>query len=251
VQINKLSVASFRLAGVFCLTAALAFSAATSGMKAGKAQLKSAGALAFGPDGVLFVGDSMGASIFALDTGDSKPGTAAKIEVKGINEKIAAMLGTAPDQILINDIAVNPVSKKVYLSVSRGRGPEAIPVILRVDTAGKISELSLENVAHSSVSLPDAPEGKDARGQNKRLESITEIAYVDGRVIVAGLSNEEFSSNLRSIPFPFKEAAKGASIESTMVRTGGLRPTRRFARSPLTPSTISPTFWLRTPAHRW
>lgn len=203
----KQFVAGFRLAGGILLAAALAFGAATSGMKTGKAELKSAGALAFGPEGVLFVGDSLGASIFAIDTGDNKPGTAGKIEVKGINEKIAAMLGTAADQILINDMAVNPMSKKVYISLSRGRGPDAIPVILRVDGAGKISEVSLDNVKYSSVALPDAPASR------ARMESITDLAFVDGNVIVAGLSNEEFSSNLRSIPFPFKEAMKGASVE--------------------------------------
>jgi hypothetical protein len=36
---------------------------------------------------------------------------------------------------------------------------------------------------------------------------------VDGKVLVAGLSNEEFSSNMRSIPYPFAQTAKGASIE--------------------------------------
>jgi hypothetical protein len=36
---------------------------------------------------------------------------------------------------------------------------------------------------------------------------------VDGRVIVAGLSNEEFSSRLLAIPFPFSETGKGTSIE--------------------------------------
>ena len=36
---------------------------------------------------------------------------------------------------------------------------------------------------------------------------------MNGNVIVAGLSNEEFSSSLRSIPFPFQPAGKGSSIE--------------------------------------
>jgi hypothetical protein len=36
---------------------------------------------------------------------------------------------------------------------------------------------------------------------------------VNGNVIVAGLSNEEFSSTLRSIPYPFSNASKGAGIE--------------------------------------
>src|ERR1044071_9750124 len=90
------------------LTAALAFGA--SGMTAGKADLKSAGALAFGPDGILFVGDSMGGEIFAIDTDDrTKPTAQVKVDVCGVNEKIAALLGTAADQILINDVVVNPI----------------------------------------------------------------------------------------------------------------------------------------------
>jgi hypothetical protein len=184
-------------------------------MRSGKAELKWAGSLAFGPDGVLFVGDSIGGSIWAIDTEDRTPGQAVKIDIKGINEKIAAALGTSADQILINDLAVNPISKKAYLSVSRGRGPDGIPVILRVDAKGKISELSMDNVKYSSVSLTDAPQAdvSDARARSRRLEAITDIAYVNGSVVVAGLSNEEFSSSLRSIPYPFSAGVKGAGIE--------------------------------------
>ena len=42
---------------------------------------------------------------------------------------------------------------------------------------------------------------------------ITELQYADGKVIVAGLSNEDFSSTLRVVPYPFKKADRGASIE--------------------------------------
>jgi len=180
---------SFRLAAAAILTAALAFSASTSSLMPGKAELKSAGALAFGPDGILFVGDSMSASIFALDTADAAKcdgAKCAKVEVKGVNEKIAALLGTAADQIIINDVAVNPISKNVYMSISRGRGPDAIPVILRVDGSGKISELRLDNIRHSMVRLPNAPESKEGRA-NPRLDTITDLAFVNGNVIVAGL----------------------------------------------------------------
>jgi hypothetical protein len=201
---------------ILSAVAMLASGASTSSMKTGAAALKSAGPLAFGPDGVLFVGDSASATILALDTDDSAPSkSSARVEIKAINDKVAALLGTAPDQILINDVAVNPLSKKVYLSVSRGRGADAVPVILRIDSAGKITELTLDNIRHSTVSLPDAPDAaaKDSRGQNHRMETITEIAFVDGKVIVAGLSNEEFSSTLRSIPYPFQQADKGANVE--------------------------------------
>src|SRR5689334_17902673 len=102
------------------LTAALAFAAPNSGLQPGKADLKSAGALAFGPNGILFVGDVASASIFALDTQDTArcAGPACRsVEVKAINEKIAALVGSAADQIIINDIAVNPNSKNIYVSV--------------------------------------------------------------------------------------------------------------------------------------
>ncbi len=212
---GNLRTAAIWLLAVTVLAAGAVAAEYSSSLKAGKADLKSAGALAFGPEGILFVGDTAGAAIFALDTGDRKAGAAGAVDIKGINEKVAALLGAAADQVMINDMVVNPISRKTYLSVSRGRGPDATPVILRVDGSGKIEEVALENVKHSRVSLPNSPDAaaKDARGQNRRQEAITDLAFVDGRVFVAGLSNEEFASNLRSIPFPFQDADRGASIE--------------------------------------
>jgi hypothetical protein len=213
VNSAKISTVFLKTAVALSLTAALAFGGSST-LTPGKAELKSAGALAFGPDGILFVGDSANASIVALDSEDRTPArSGGKIEVVGINKKIAAMLGTTPDQILVNDLAVNPISKKAYLSISRGRGPDAAALIIRVDASGKITELALDNIKHSMVNLPDAPASKDGKGPNPRMETITHLAYIDGNVVVAGLSNEEFSSSLRSIPFPFQQAAKGSSIE--------------------------------------
>ena len=205
-----------------CIAAALAIGVTAARQPAsplaelpsGKVQLMSAGALAFGPDGILFVGDSIGGSIVAIDTEDRKaPAAAAKINVQGIDEKIAALVGVAPDQIMINDVTVNPISKNVYLSASRGRGPDAMPLIVRVDAAGKITPLSLDNVKHSSIGLVDAPAANAAARQNPRMQTITDMNYVNGNVVVAGLSNEEWASALRSIPFPFKDAAQGATLQ--------------------------------------
>jgi hypothetical protein len=39
------------------------------------------------------------------------------------------------------------------------------------------------------------------------------MAYVNGRLFVACLSNEEFSSQFRSLSFPFKEVKNGTAIE--------------------------------------
>src|SRR5262245_43120154 len=128
--------------------AAAAFGAgATDSLKPGKADLKSASQITFGPEGILFVGDSRQAAVFAIATEDTKPAAGAvKINITAVNEKIAAMLGIPSDQLLINDMEVNPISHNVYIAVSRGRGPDGIPVILKVDATGKISEMPLNNV---------------------------------------------------------------------------------------------------------
>jgi len=185
----------------------------TTGMQSGKADLKSAGPLAFGPDGVLFIGDPLGAQIFAVDTGDAKAGKASEADLPGLNDKIAAHLGSSADQILVNDLAVNPISKVVYLSVQRGRGPEAMPVVLRIRN-GKIEDLKLDSIRHSSASIPNAPaDAKDQRGNNRRSEAITDLAYLDGKVVIAGLSNEEFASTLRTIDFPFGKVSTTTNVE--------------------------------------
>lgn len=177
----------------------------------GKVQLTSAGPLAFGPNGILFVGDSLGARIVAIDTRDDKAVSSAKINVEGVDAKIAAIVGVMPQDIVINDVKVNPVSKNVYVSASRGKGPDAAALIAKVDTAGKVSLLSLDNAPNESVSLVDAP--ATSANARTRMQTITDLNYVNGNLMVAGLSNEEWNSALRSIPFPFKTADKGATLQ--------------------------------------
>jgi len=186
----------------------------TGSLKTGKLELKSAGALAFGPDGVLFVGDSLGGTVAAIDTHDhAAPKSAVSIDVEGLDAKIAAMAGVPANQIVVNDMKVNPLSKNVYLSVSRGRGPDAQPLIVKVDTTGAVSNLSLDNVKFAQVSLVDAPASNPTARQNPRTMTITDMNYVGGNLLVAGMSNEEWSSALRSIPVPFKNAEPGATLQ--------------------------------------
>jgi len=215
IMMPKIRSAMAALAAI-ALAAQFAWAADPSAsLKQGTPDLKSAGALTFGPDGILFVGDSQGAAVFAIDTGDRGPAAEkAEIKVEDVAGKVAALLGTSPQQVMINDLAVNPASGQAYLSVSRGRGPNAAPVIVRVGRDGKPREVSLENVKFAKAELPNPPDpNAQSKGQSLRNEAITDLAYVDGRVFVAGLSNEEFSSRLLAIPFPFADSAQGASVE--------------------------------------
>jgi hypothetical protein len=59
----------------------------------------------------------------------------------------------------------------------------------------------------------DAPESNPTARQNPRMMTITDMSYVNGNIVIAGLSNEEWASSLRSIPYPFKEAAAGTTLQ--------------------------------------
>jgi hypothetical protein len=214
LSIRRMAFTAAAVTGVAIIAIANVPASATSGLKPGKLELKSAGALAFSPDGVLFIGDSLGGSVAAIGTNDrTAPKGAAPVNVEGLDAKIAAMAGTPVDQVVINDMKVNPLSKNIYLSVSRGKGPDAQPMIAKVDSTGAVSNVSLDNVKFSEVALTDVPESNPSARQDPRRTTITDMNYVDGNLLVAGMSNEEWNSALRSIPVPFKSAAPGATLQ--------------------------------------
>src|SRR6516225_6097219 len=102
-------------------------------LKPGNPDVKSAGPLAFGPDGILFVGDTKGAALFAIDTGDRTANeNKHAVAINDLGGKIAAALGTDSKNVAIKDLAINPLSGNIYLSVARGTGPDALPVLVRI-----------------------------------------------------------------------------------------------------------------------
>ncbi len=183
------------------------------GLKEGTPELKSAGSLAFGPDGILFVGDAKGATVFAIGTGDTK-GNPAKVDlnVSGLNSKVAELLGVNADKIAINDLAVNPLTGNVFLSVTKAGSA----VLVKISADGTLSQVGLQKVPMQKIELTNAPEDKEVatkRGPaNLRGQSITDIAYAEGKVYVSGVASGS-PSNVREIPFPFTDANAGTSVE--------------------------------------
>jgi hypothetical protein len=183
-----------------------------AGFVTGTPEIKSINALAFGPQGVLFIGDSKSASIFAIDSKDAvQVDNAAQITVKNIDQKIGAFLGTDVKNISIQDLKVNPLSKKIYCAVQSSDGT---PVLLNID-AEKIQAVSLKNVSYSQIQInnPVSEEAKDRGGRPMRVWAISDMKYSDGKVFISGLSNQEFGSTFRSIPFPFNNVQDQSSLE--------------------------------------
>ena len=213
-----------------CCALALGVLAALGGSRPVRAEaeakdgLQSAGILAFGPGNVLFVGDIKDAAIhaFTLRANDLTPqnvsmGNAHNFEgrdlISGIDRKLAALLGTTPDQIVINDMVVHQPEKQIFLSVERGHGPTAIPVIVKVNN-GQLEVLNLDGLPHSKISIADEPDKQALEfGQRERSLAITDIKYYNSEIFVTGVSNEEFASTLRRIHYPFDNRVSTSTIE--------------------------------------
>src|SRR5690242_19403329 len=68
---------------------------------------ESLGALTFGPNGVLFAADTQAATIYALELGgQATGGKAGAADVASIDQKIASVLGTAPDAVSVKDLVI-------------------------------------------------------------------------------------------------------------------------------------------------
>lgn len=194
------------------------------GLKVGTPSIKSVGPLAFGPEGILFIGDNAGAAIFAVDVGDAEPGGGHQpVSLDNFDMSLASYLGCSRDDVSIRDMAVHPISDNVYFSVMRGSGDAAVPVIVKVSGGGTISDVSLDNVAFSQSMIEDAAAEDDPRlvaREKLRTVTVTDMSFVDGLLLVAGTSNEEFSSTLRRIPFPFNGDVESNSLEIFHVSHG-------------------------------
>ena len=184
------------------------------GLQPGELKLGSAGPLAFGPEGVLFIGDARAGAVVAIATGDARLESDTPMPIDALDQKIAALLGITRDQLQINDAVVNPRSKAVYVSVTRGRGPDGKPALIRVQS-GQLQPVSFNSIPFARAMLPDLPAigERDRMGGDLRMEAITDLQYMDGHVLVSGLSTDLFPAKVHSLAFPFAGSGSSTSVE--------------------------------------
>jgi hypothetical protein len=227
---------AFKLMMVAALgvTAAVSPRAASTAATSGVAPtFKHIGKLAFGPEGVLFAADGQDVSITALQLGGQAagkvPGTK---DIPAIDQKIAGLLGIDAKSLMVTDMVVNPKSRNTFIAAMRGIGAGATPVLVRVDGAGALDVVSLGQVKYSRIAVPNPPPAEtplllsngrkipvpnypdkvDPKGM-MGVQTITHMAFIDGKLYVSGLSSEEFASKMRVIPYPFATADDGTSVE--------------------------------------
>jgi hypothetical protein len=191
------------------------------GMRVAPVRLQSAGVMQFPPDGTLLLADPRAATVYAIDVADpGRDTTRTGVRIDRVDDKIAAALGTTRDQLRIVDMVAHPHSQTLYFSLTRGRGDQAVPLLVSVTKVEEtVTVLPLESIRHASALLADAPppEKKTSWGQPMRQLSITDLALADGEVLVAGLSNEEFASTLRRLKYPFTSANAGVAATTVEI----------------------------------
>lgn len=194
--------------GLLCTASA---SAARWGLERGTPDIQSAGALAFGPGDVLLVGDTKSAAVFAISTGNTEGDSQkANINVTDLAGKISEIVGS---KATINDMATNPSTGTVFVSVTAN----GKPAIVQVNGTGLVSEVPLKDIAFSKAQLSDAPEDKETgqgrRRRNNRADAITDIAFFEGKVLISGLRTKGAPSSVRELDFPFAESDRGIGVQ--------------------------------------
>jgi hypothetical protein len=218
--------------------------AASYGLEMGSPAIQSVGPLAFGPDGILFVADNVSAKVFALAVA-SEDGALVD-DVEQLDTRIASFLGCSREDVSVRDMAVHPVTGQVFLAVMRKTGSGTDHALLKLGAEGALAEVGLSGIPWAATEIERAPAPGDEREAVRVLKggtegqvytlpngteirvlreplrtvTVTDLAYADGMLLVAGASNEEFASSFRRIPFPFGQSGEMNSLEIFHVSHG-------------------------------
>ena len=217
-----------RLAAASAVGAALpgrAMAASESAPPGGAGPLRSAGALAFGTDNVLFVGDITGSAVHAFALRPTDVTSQSDVElgnfhnfegrdlVRGLDQKLAALFGATYDRIVVNDMVVHQPSQQIFISVERGRSMDALPALVKVNHGG-LEVLQLDDIPHSQVGIPNEPDpAAMLEFDTQQSFAITDIKYYNGEIFVTGVSNQRFASTLHRIPYPFNSQTATSTVE--------------------------------------
>lgn len=195
------------------ITAFIAFIAGIAlAANASAADIKSVSRLAVGPGNVLFLADWKDAKVHALTLPDApaRPAGTA-FNILDLEPLLSAQVGGA--KVTVEDMVARPGTAEVYIAVSYGRAKA--PALIRVTSDRHARRLDLKQAKTTSVALRDAPSASGViwRDLPERSFTVTDMKWRDGELFIAGLSNQDFSSSLRRVKYPFDAKQTMASIE--------------------------------------
>lgn len=192
-------------------------------LKKGDPNISSLNEITFGPEGILFIADNKAGKIFAIDTQEEKLlEEPKKFKLRDMETQLSDRLGIEKEDILIHDMAVHPLSKNIYLTLSLAKKDWVTSwklmndlayseLLVKVDiTTKEISEVVLENIPFSAFELQNIPH-QDSLAQ--RRQSVMDMKYRANKLMFAGMSGDDFSANFQIIDFPFTEKTQTTTLE--------------------------------------
>src|SRR5262249_53893283 len=168
--------------------------------------------LAAGPENVLFVADWKSARVHAISLpGSMQKPTGTAFNILDLEDLLSRQVGGA--RITVEDMVVRPGTAEVYVAVSYGAAKT--PALIAVTSDRRARRVDLKAVKSTSIVLRDAPTSnyKFWRETPERSFTVTDMKWREGELFVAGLSNQEFSSTLRRIKYPFDSQQSITSVE--------------------------------------
>ena len=180
--------------------------------------LTSVGPLAFAPDGTLFAADNLEAApIYRARPRRQASGGGARAP-RASTPRSEAGRDARHRRRPRSRSPTSPCtrrSRNSFVAVMRGQGAGAAARRSSASTAPARSiSVSLRGAEVPEAStLPNAPAASTPAAATRAPSSVTDMALVNGRLWVAGLSNEEFASKLCADPVSVRTADSGTSVE--------------------------------------
>lgn len=196
---------------IVSLAAALALATAQA-----REPILSATKLAFGDATTLFVADWKGARIHALTLPPAAPALGKPFNLKDVQAPIARALHVSPQRLRFEDMAVQPGSERVFVSLSVvGPRGGARPALVAIDAGGRVAVLDLQRIPDRSTRLNDepAPDTRFWRDIPAQSLTVTDMTVHEHRLYVAGLSDRRFASTLRVYDLPLGASAQVTTME--------------------------------------
>ncbi len=170
-----------------------------TGAHTGDIDLKRIQVIHFAPDGILLIADGTTAQIIALDTGDTSPGSGEFVKITGFQKELASRLGIDEADLEIIDLEVNPISKNLYVACLNKKNSS--PALIQIKGDGSMKPVNLKGVKHVRIPLP--------QGDKAPVSAITDMVWIDNRLIASARCNEEFASKIFSVDGPLQHNKTG------------------------------------------
>lgn len=193
---------------------------ATATLVFGTAQARepvlSATKLSFGDATTLFVADWRGARIHALTLPAPASALGKPFNMKDVQGPIAKALRVDAKRLRFEDMATQPGSERVFVSLSIASGRAAPrPALVSIDADGKVVVIDLQRLSAASAPIDDepSPDARFWRDTPAQSITVTDMTVHDHKLYVAGLSNRRFASTLRVYDLPLRDRAQVTTVE--------------------------------------